>query len=270
MLKQWTQRLWQDFALKPVIATEIEFYLHGVNDKLAPAEVIESIRRECKKSGLLLASVEQERGPDQYEIALQPSADLVQIAEDTERFKALIATAFPHAQTDFSAKPLSDKPGSGLHVHVHLEDADGRNVFFREEEEWSPSLLHAIGGLLFLMNPCMKFFAPSEQSYARFTRDSNAPTTISWGTNNRTVAIRLPTKPLHHKHIEHRVSGSDANVEQVITAILAGVYYGLQHKSNPGEPIYGDASHSQYALPKLAQSLEEAQQYNLESNIVAM
>jgi len=266
-------RLWQDFALKAVIATEIEFYLHGIGKQLDAAQVIGRIRGACDKADLPLASAEEERGPDQYEVAFLPSGDLARVGTDTERFKALMASEFGKV-ADFSAKPLADKPGSGLHVHVHLEDASGRNVFFREEEAFSPLLLNAIGGLLTFMNPCMVFFAPTEASYARITATTplqgmergkgdynNSPTTVSWGTNNRSVAIRLPTKPLHNKHLEHRVAGSDADATQVIAAILAGVHYGLKAKCEPGEPIYGDASLAQYALPPLAKSIDEAKSY---------
>ncbi len=203
---------------------------------------------------------------DQYEISLLPSDNKIFVAEETERFKRVIQDAFilQNIKADFSAKPFPDQPGSGLHVHIHLEDGQCRNVFFREDEEFSPYLLHAIGGMLELMNPSMLIFAPHEESYLRFAPGSNAPTTVSWGTNNRTVAIRLPNKPADNKHIEHRVAGSDADVAKVIDAILAGMYHGISNKCDPGKPVYGDASLPQYALPQLARSLEEAEKYAAE------
>jgi len=268
-----SQKLQYDFGLKPVVATEIEFYLHDVALKLTQAEVISLIESKCKEADLLLACAEAERGPDQYEVSLLPSADIDRIAKDTERFKVLMTETFaPYGiRADFAAKPFKDAPGSGLHVHVHLEDGQGKNVFFREEEVFSPMLLNAIGGLLVLMNPCMPIFAPTEKSYERFLHTANdylicptaanLPLTVSWGTNNRTVAVRLPSKPADNKHIEHRVSGSDADVAAVIAAILAGIHYGLSQKYDPGAPVYGDASLAQYRLPKLAVSLEEARGY---------
>lgn len=256
-------KLRQDFGLTPVIATEIEFYLHGVDKHYHRQQVLDVLWQECGKAGIALASCEQERGPNQYEIALQYGLESAPIAADTERFKCLLPGVFSgkDIQVDFSAKPLPNAPGSGLHVHLHLEDAARKNVFFREDDDFSPHLLQAIGGMLMLMNPCMAIFAPTEASYKRFAAKSNAPTRVSWGTNNRTVAIRLPTKPLNNKHIEHRVAGADANVEFVTQAILAGVYYGLKHECDPGEPIYGDASLPQYKLPLLAQTLSEAETF---------
>lgn len=186
----------------------------------------------------------------------------------------MLASRLPQGiVADFSAMPYADQPGSGLHVHVHLVDANGVNQFTRDGDnmysEFSAPLLHSIGGLLELMNPCMLWFAPGEASYARIRPGANAPTTVSWGTNNRTVAIRLPTKAIANKHIEHRVAGSDADVEKVLLGVLLGIYYGLSRACNPGEPVYGDASLAQYGKPRLATSLAEAQRGHQHAAIIA-
>ena len=277
LLKRLAEKLWQDFTLRVVVATEIEFYLHDIGSKVAPEQAIAKIQDACNAAGLTVASAEAERGPDQFEVAFLPSDNVAQMVADTDCFKALMSETFG-AAADFSAKPLSDKPGSGLHVHVHLEDEQGHNVFFRgENEAFSPLLLYAIGGLLEFMNPSMVFFAPTEASYSRITAVTplqgmqrskgdynNCPTTVSWGTNNRSCAIRLPTKPMLNKHLEQRVAGSDADMGKVVAAILAGVHYGITEKCNPGQPIYGDASLAQYALPALAKTLDEAKRYAAE------
>lgn len=243
----------------PVVATEIEFYLHGAGERFVPSDIIDIINNACSGTGLKVYSVQQERGRDQYEIALLPYADKNAIVIETSRCKALMVDVFaPHGiKTDFTAKPIPDQPGSGLHIHVHLEE-NGKNIFFRDGYNFCPVLLHAIGGMLELMNPHMPVFAPYEESYLRFTAKSNAPTTVSWGTNNRTTAIRLPNKPADNKHVEHRVAGSDADVARVIDAVLAGIEYGIANKCDPGAPVYGDASLPQYAMPLLVKSLSEA------------
>jgi glutamine synthetase len=115
----------------------------------------------------------------------------------------------------------------------------------------SDALKFSIGGLLATMRDTMAAFAPSAESQARFTPGSMAPTTISWGANNRTVAIRLPDSAHDNKRIEHRVASADADPGQVIAAILAGVHYGLKNRCDPGKQIHGDASLEQYGLPKL-------------------
>jgi glutamine synthetase len=65
-----------------------------------------------------------------------------------------------------------------------------------------------------------------------------APT---WGLDNRTVALRIPTGPESDKRIEHRVSGADANPYLVVAAVLAGIYNGIKNEINPPEITMGDA-----------------------------
>lgn len=256
-------RLQADFKLTPVLAAEIEFYLPGMPDICVKEVAVEKIRQAL--ACLPVAKVDAEVGPDQFEVSFMPSYEIEEVINTTSQLKAHME-AFAKSngiKADFSAKPYAEHPGSGLHIHMNLLDENGRNCFTRAgrdmDDPFSNELHHTVGGLLAFMNPCMKFFAPSEGSYGRFTKGANAPVTVSWGTNNRTVAVRLPTKALDNKHIEHRVAGSDADITQVLWAILCGTHYGLSEKAEPGDPVYGDAALAQYNLPRLASSLAEAE-----------
>ncbi len=160
-------------------------------------------------------------------------------------------------RADFSAKPKPGEPGSGLHVHIHLENAQG-NVFFKNDETMSDALKFSIGGLLAWLPDCMAVFAPHPESYARFSPGGNAPTTVSWGANNRTVAVRLPDAPHNAKRIEHRVAGADADAGAVLAVLLAAIHDGLSRSLTPGEQMYGDAAHPQYALPGFSMTWEDA------------
>lgn len=251
-----TKALQAEFGLAPVVASEIEFYLHGN----APEETFwAALLDACKQESIELLKYEKEKGEGQYEIALAPTS-AQKCANDTKLVTQLISdlAIINTMKADFSAKPLAGQPGSGLHIHVHLEDAAGRNVFYKKDDIISDPLKFSIGGLLDRLPASMHIFAPSESSYARFTDKSNAPTTISWGANNRTVAIRLPDSAPDKKRIEHRVAGADANPEAVISAILAGIYHGLKNNISPPPQIYGDAALEMYNLPKLPQTLAEA------------
>ncbi len=204
------------------------------------------MKSACAAADVSLEKHEAERGEGQYEIALSPAAPEKTVS-DLYAIKKILADM----GADFSARPKENQPGSGLHIHIHLEDNTGKNVFYKDDARMSDALAHSIGGLLVALPNSMQVFAPTAESYKRFVPGGNAPVTVSWGANNRTVAVRLPDKPHDKKHIEHRVAGADADPALVMEAILAAVHDGLTRKLDPGPQVYGDASLAMYNLPRL-------------------
>ena len=255
---------------KPVIAGEIEFYLHG-SSALDTEPFWRDLRQACAAEKIDLYHIEKERGHEQYEVALMPAAPQQAIHQLVWLKSWLSEQAGNHRlKADFSAKPFTHQPGSGLHIHLHLEDEQGRNVFFKHDALMSEPLRWSIGGLLARLPHDMPIFAPHPESYLRFEHaGEHTPTTISWGANNRTCAIRLPDSKTHEKHLEHRVAGADADPVRVIEAVLAGVCYGLVERVEPPAQIYGRAGDSIYALPRLPLSLEEARKLSVSSPLPA-
>ena len=105
----------------------------------------------------------------------------------------------------------------------------------------SPILHYAIGGMADTMAESMAIFCPNANSYRRFQPDLYVPMAPTWGLDNRTVALRIPTGTESDKRIEHRVSGADANPYLVVAAVLAGIYNGIKNEINPPEITMGDA-----------------------------
>ena len=237
----------------PFIATEIEFYLFG-SEGSDFGVFWAAVRAACDEAGIGIFKIEKETGTEQHEVALMHTRNIAKIIADTEQLKIILSerAAAQGMRADFSAKPLAEEPGSGLHIHVHLEDAAGRNLFYKDEHGMSDALVHSIAGLLATMPEYMPVFLPTAESKNRLVAGSNAPTTISWGANNRTVAVRLPDTGTQFRRIEHRVAGADADVGAVIKAVLAGIEYGLEHKLMPPAQVYGDAGLAMYGLPPLA------------------
>ena len=142
----------------------------------------------------------------------------------------------------FMAKPYAQQAGSGTHIHISLLNKNKENIFSDPQNETgSKNLLHAIGGLSKTMKESMAIFCPNANSYRRFQPDLYVPMAPTWGIDNRTVAIRIPTGPEKAKRIEHRVSGADANPYLVVASILAGIHYGITHKIEPPKISTGDA-----------------------------
>lgn len=253
------RRLREDFGLYPCTATEVEFYLHGSHGQNVES-CYSVIAENAAKAGIGIANIEAERGQGQHEISLLPLRNPLETAADHAQLLAIIRSAAElfGFTADFTAKPLADQPGSGLHVHVHLENSEGESQFYKRDDVISEMLKYSIGGLLAWMPASIAICAPHAASYARFVAGGNSPTTISWGANNRTVAIRLPDAAPNHKHIEHRVAGADADAGRVLAIMLAAMHYGIANKCEPAAQIYGDASLDMYGLPKFPASREEA------------
>ncbi len=268
-LESITQQFMRDTGYIPVIASEIEFYLNG--------PITEAFKDECYEqfgsNGILTFEFVDEKSEHHYEISLMHLPDPVRVAEVTKQLKTIIQQVSKKHKlgATFDAKPDLKKPGSGLHIHLSLLDKEDKNPFLKgRDEDESPTMRAAIGGLCAMMPESMPFFAPHKESYARFTaafneddtcRYNNAPVNISWGGNNRTTAIRIPASTRHPetRHIEHRVAGADADPTMVIAAILAGAHLGLTNNIDAGEKVWGNAFEKQYNLPPLPATLAEAE-----------
>lgn len=248
-LKEVSEQFCSGTFFTPKIGAEVEFYLTGD----VPKTIMEHLSDLCQPYG---GEAKKEKGQGQYEISL-PAGEPVQLARQIihvrEAVAALAQTLGLHS--DFSAKPLPADYGNALHIHINLLAADGRNVFAKNSEEETSEMHWSIGGLLATMGRYMPVFAPYPACYERLRGGMDAPATLSWGGNNRTVALRLPattTEP-QHRRIEHRVPAADANPYRVIGAILEGVQYGLTNHTQPSSPkIYGNAGLAMYGLPLLA------------------
>ena len=201
-------------------------------------------------------TVISEYAPGQYELTLNWRRDILRAADDLLMLKRLVrAQARRHGVTAcFMAKPIERYAGSGMHLHVSMQDADGRNVFTEEKEgAWNPLLLHAIGGLSATMAESMLVFAPHANSWRRFVSQSYAPVAPTWGVNNRSVALRVPAGEKKARRIEHRPSGVDANPYLVAATVLAGIARGLDERLDPGPETRGNgyeaAASDAHAMP---------------------
>ena len=125
------------------------------------------------------------------------------------------------------AKPYARKPGSGMHVHASVLDAEGDNIF-AATTGISPKLGAAVAGVLGTMRELQAIFAPHLNSYRRFQVNSFAPSRPDWGLDNRAAAVRLPDTKGAAARLEHRISGADVNPYLALTAILGGMLHGLE------------------------------------------
>ncbi len=208
----------------------------------AEAEFFDLLDRYCETQGLEIKAAVAEFAPGQFEVNLVHGADMLRVADAGLMFKRCVKAAARACgrRACFMAKPFAEHAGCGLHVHLSLRDAAGRNLF-GETGEGKTMLRRCLAGMQALMPESMAVFAPNANSYRRLQPLSYAPLAPTWGYNNRTVALRIPAGPAHARRIEHRVAGADANPYLVLAAVLAGVLHGLENGGDPGEPTTGNA-----------------------------
>ena len=105
------------------------------------------------------------------------------------------------------------------------------------------------------MNDFTLLYAPNINSYKRFAHGSFAPTTIAWGQDNRTCAVRLVG---HGKsaRLENRVPGGDVNPYIALAAMIAGGLHGIDESLELGPELVGNAYDSD--LPKVPRTLRDA------------
>ena len=120
----------------------------------------------------------------------------------------------------FMAKPSEKDIGSSCHVHTSLVRGNGRSAFVNAKGEENDTFRHFLGGMRENVREMALFVAPSINSYKRFAAESWAPTSVSWGRDNRTCGFRIVGEG-QSKRIECRIPGADANPYLAIAALLA-------------------------------------------------
>ncbi|HEY8937203.1 MAG TPA: glutamine synthetase family protein [Cyclobacteriaceae bacterium] len=187
-----------------------------------------------KKFDVPLEGLHTETGPGVLEAAIVYS-DLLEAADRAVLFKTAVKEiAYKHGiMATFMAKISENLPGCGGHVHQSLWDkAAKKNLFYNEKDEHNMSELmkNYIAGQLYCLPHLLPMFAPTINSYKRLVEGAWAPTTLTWGVDNRTVALRVLSGGSKSCRLETRVIGSDVNPYLAMAASLASGLYGIKNK----------------------------------------
>ena len=167
-------------------------------------------------------------------------------------------------RASFMPKPFQNLTGNGCHAHVSVWQGNN-NKFLDKSDRLGLSKLayNFLGGIMKNAESLSAFFNPTINSYRRINAPptksgaSWSPSSISYSGNNRTHMIRIPDDG----RFELRLMDGSANPYLLQAGVIAAGLYGLNNKSNPGEPLncnmYTD--YKQYPnLAKLPDDLEES------------
>ena len=91
----------------------------------------------------------------------------------------------------FMANPMAGQPGSAMHIHQSVVDAEtGKNLFSNANGKDSAMFRSYIAGLVKFMPQISPLWAPNVNSFRRMRPDSAAPINVQWGEDNR--IMRFP------------------------------------------------------------------------------
>jgi glutamine synthetase len=224
-----------------------------------------------KKFNIPLEGLHTETGPGTYEAAISYS-DIVEAADRATLFKSAVKEiAYKHGiMATFMAKISENLPGCGGHVHQSLWDKAGKkNLFYNEKDKMKMSELMKsyIAGQLFCLPYILPMFAPTINSYKRLVEGAWAPTTLTWGIDNRTVALRFIPGSSTSCRLETRVIGSDANPYLAMAASLASGLHGIRKKLKLKQPPTSGNGYRDYSNGILPANLDEATRMMKQSGI---
>ena len=204
-----------------------------------PSVVGHDFRRQAitllEAMGVSVEFSHHEGAPGQQEIDLR-YADALTTADNIMTFRHVIKeVALDQGfHASFMPKPFTDHPGSGMHTHMSLFEGE-RNAFYEEGAEYQLSSIGRsfIAGILRHAPEITAITNQWVNSYKRLHGGGEAPSTISWGHNNRSALVRLPmykpNKP-HSTRIEFRSPDSACNPYLAFAVTIAAGLKGIAEK----------------------------------------
>ena len=228
--------------LIPVNQYNVDYSIIGTS-RVEP--ILRRIRLSMVNAGMTVESVKGECNLGQHEIAFKYT-DALATCDHHVVYKTgakEIAAQDGYALT-FMAK-FNEREGNSCHIHLSFRGIDGSMVLADDND---PDGLSEIGkqyiaGQLAHMRELSIMYAPTVNSYKRYSPGSFAPTAIKWGRDNRTCSYRLVGHG-QSLRVENRVPGGDVNPYLAVAGMIAAGIDGIEKKMTLEPRFDGNA----YAL----------------------
>ena len=194
--------------------------------------------------GFRLQQMDHEDACGQYEINYAHD-DALAAADRYMLFKVTAhAIAQRHGQVFSSMpKPLAHAPGSGLHFHISITDAEGRAVFADAAGNLGLSTAghQFAAGLLHHADALAALCAPTVNSYKRLASSPSAsgttwsPVWKAYGDNNRTCLLRTVAG-----RMEWRLPDPSCNIYAALAGVVHAGLHGIDSAMVPPVPCNED------------------------------
>jgi glutamine synthetase len=209
-----------------------------------------------------LEGLHTETGPGVYEAAILHD-HVLQAADKAVLFKTAVKEiAYKHGiMASFMAKWTETLPGCSGHIHQSLWNKDKtENLFYNAKDANKMSDLHKhyLAGQLYCLPHILPMYAPTVNSYKRLVEGAWAPTTVTWGLDNRTTALRVLNENAAYTRLETRIPGADTNPYLAMAAALASGLYGIKNKLELTIPPTTGNGYQDTKNGKLSSNLHDA------------
>ncbi len=212
-----------------------------------PTDSMVDLRAEMvqvlEQVGLETFVVHHEVAQAQGEIGVK-FGTLVEAADNVQIYKYVVKmVAHLNGKTaTFMPKPLYGDNGNGMHVHQSIWK-DGKNTFFKAGEyaNLSDTARYYIGGVLKHAQSVAAFTNASTNSYKRLIPGFEAPSILTYSSQNRSASCRIPYGS-NEKSVraEMRFPDSTACPYLAFTALLLAGLDGIANKTEPIGPMDED------------------------------
>jgi glutamine synthetase len=228
--------------LKPITPG---FFGYSVLRSSVHAELYRELLETCETMDMALEGLHTETGPGVIEAAIAVD-EALRAADKAVLFKTFTKVLAQRRglMATFMAKWSNDWPGQSGHIHLSLKDRASGQPLFRDETEeggLSRTMRHFIGGQQALMPEILAMVSPTVNSYSRLIPGFWAPTSATWGIENRTTALRAIPGSASAQRVEYRIAAADANPYLALAAALASGLHGIEHEIEPDAPVAGNA-----------------------------
>lgn len=237
------------------------------------SEFYQELWAVCDEMRIEIEALHTETGPGVIEAAIRVD-DALEAADKAALFKTIVKILCQRRgwMATFMAKWSADWPGQSGHLHMSLVDREsGESSFFEEGASHSMSerMRWFVGGQQALMPEVLAMIAPTVNSYTRLVPGFWAPTSATWGFENRTCALRVIGGSAKSQRVEYRVAAADINPYLALAAAIGSGLWGMENHIDPDEPVVGNAYEKQAAPErKLPSTLWDAAQ-NLRASTAA-
>jgi glutamine synthetase len=240
-------------GLTPANGYNVDYSILGTS-RIEP--LLRRLRSGMTGAGMYVESVKGECNLGQHEIAFRYT-DALTTSDNHVIYKtgAKEIAAQEGMSITFMAKP-NEREGNSCHIHLSLRGTDGTPVLAGS----GPGSLSRLGesfvaGQLAAMREFTLLYGPNINSYKRYVPGSFAPTSIRWGIDNRTCAIRVVGHG-HGLRAENRVPGGDVNPYLAVAGMIAAGLHGIDNEL-PLEPAFAGNAYASHG-PRVPDTLRDA------------